>query len=76
MSKSYCKDLSILPFSIGFPPIEDLRDLSGPDGITPVSDCLRSVLVLLVCGDFISLLKVFETPRGDRGFTGMFSFLW
>lgn len=44
---------SFLPFSIGFPPIEDLRDLSCPGGITPVSDCRRIVLALLVSGDFI-----------------------
>lgn len=38
---TYGKIFLFLPFSIGFPPIEDLRDLSDSGGITPVSDCRR-----------------------------------
>ena len=49
--------LGYLLESIGFPPREDLRDLSDPDVWTPVSDCPRTgtALALAVTGDFKSL---------------------
>lgn len=52
--------------SIGFPPIEDLLDLSDPDPGMPVSDCLLCVLLLAVIGVFASLILA-PPLMGDRG---------
>lgn len=51
---------------MGFPPRDDLRDLSDPDSWMPVSDCLLCVLALAVTGDFTSVIFI-ATLMGDRG---------